>query len=802
MLKNWFKIYVYNSKKNKVYFLLTLLCLAIGITAVLLSTLYFKEEYSFDQWNENKETIYFVENKGEKMSMTGHPYALGIRLKEEYSFVEDYLLYDYYQAFDVEYKNKSFAFDKILKTNETFFDFFPYEMVYGGSKQVFNAPNQLVLEEQKAIELFGKGINPMGEALKIDNKIFTIVGVYRIGHKRSSFMPEAVANTYQFLTEEELTAWDRASAAYLVKTSKPAETAKAIDALYLKYYFEPWAARSNITLEALLEQLDGMLISNAYLHQLPEIHFQKNRPISGIFPEPIANVKMLYIIVGLSWLILLLSLFNYVNLSLSQALFRAKEVGIRKVLGGMNRDIVKQSLFETSITICIAFLVSVFLYYSILPFTNLFLQTNIVVRIQDFALLFVVVYGLLILFAGLIPAFYISKYRVLKVLKGDFHRSRSGNMIKNTFLIIQFASACWFISGTYIVYQQANFMMTKDLGFKGDQIISFPFAVEDDGEEKYQKYQTFKEEAMRIKGVEQIAVAGVEYGNRGGGSTITFFPYKDQNIMAMRIGAEADYFDMMGIQLKEGRLLDLKLATDSIENVMINESLLSVLGETSIEAVKLPNFQIVGLIRNFHTGGFENKVLPMMFSLFSGESSQFFSVKMKVDVQQVETLIPALEQLWTKFNKEAKLPFEYQFVDQQFAQTFDKIQQQKQVLLYLGNIVVFIALFGLFAVSSFNIGTKLREIAIRKVLGAEPSELMRKLSYQYLIYCLIGFGLSIFPSYYLLNKWLEDYAYRIEIGYEVYVVCFVLMGLLTLAIVVSRAYKATKVNVLEYIKYE
>lgn len=802
MLKNWFKIYVYNSKKNKVYFLLTLLCLAIGIAAVLLSTLYCKEEYSFDQWNANKETIHFVENKGEKMAMNGHPFALGAKLKEEYSFVEDYLLYGYYQDFAVEYKGKSFAFEKILTTNETFFDFFPYEIIYGAKQQIFKAPNELVLEEQKAIILFGKGINPVGEGVKIEDKIFTVVGVYRIGDKRSSFMPEAVVNSFQFLTEEQATSWDQISGSLLIKTSKPEETAKAIDALYLKYYFEPWAAKSNITLAELLERLDGMLISNAYLHPLSVLHFQKDGPIAGYIPEPIANVKLLYIILGLSWLILLLSLFNYVNLSLSQALFRAKEVGVRKVLGGMNRDIVKQSLFETSITICLAFIVSMILLFLILPFTNLFLQTNIAVRIQDFVLLFVVVYGLIILFAGLIPAFYISKYRVLEVLKGNFHRSRSGNLIKNTFLIIQFASACWFISATYIVYQQANYMTTKDLGFNGNQIISVPFLIEEDSEGKYQKYQTFKQEVLKIKGIEEVAVASLEYGDQRGGSSFNLFPYKNQNIMSMKINVEGNYFDMMEIQLKEGRFLDQNLATDSIQNVLINESLLATLGETKIEDVQLSDYQIVGLIRDFHTGGFESEVQPMMFSLFSEGDNNFYGVKMKVDVDQLETLIPALEQVWHTFNKGAKLPFEYQFVDQQFAQTFDKIQQQKQVLLCLGNIVVFIALFGLFAVSSFTIGTKLREIAIRRVLGANSNELIRKLSYQYLIYCVIGFGLSLFPSYYLLQQWLKDYAYRIEIGYGVYVVCFILIVVLTLIIVVSRAYKATKVNVLEYIKYE
>lgn len=804
MLNNWFKIYVYNSKKNKVYFLLTILCLAIGITAVLLSSLYLKEEKSFDQWNENKTSIYLVENSGGKVRLNRYPFALVTKLKEDYQVIEDYLMYSTYSEEIVVYKDKEERSKKVLNSSQGFFDFFPYPLVYGTKQSVFQHPNEVVLEQEKAAVLFGQGVNPVGEQLKINEELYTVVGVYAIGHRRSSFMPEIVRNTYQFLSAEEQTTWDQQGDNLLLKTAKKQETAAAIKALYLKYYYEPWAARSDVSLADFLKQVEGVFGTDFYLESLDQLHLQSEKSIASSIPETVINSKMLKIILGLSGLMLLLSLFNYVNLSLSQTLSRAKEVGVRKVLGGVKGSIIKQSLYETTITVCIAFVLSVFLFLWLLPFANSYLDINIVVQWSDMVLLFVGSYFLILLIAGLIPAFYIAQYRVLKVLKGDFNRSRSGSFIKNTFLVIQFAIACWFIVGTYMVYKQAHYMATKDLGFSGDQVISFPFLADVKDGSKAQKYEAFKQEALQVKGVEQVAVAGVEYGGTGGLGSVFMFRQEEEkeDLVAFMMKAEADYFEMMNIQLKEGRFLDRALASDSIQNVLINESLLRATGETRMEDVKLNGITVVGVLKDFHTGELEYPITPLMFSLPKATDHYFSSVTMEVDVTQMETLVPALEKLWNTFNPVAKEPFSYEFVDQKFAKTFEKIKAQKQILLGLSLIVIFIALFGLFAVSSFTIGTRLKEVAIRKVLGASTGELIQKLSYQYLIYCIIGFVVAVFPSYYLLNAWLSEYTYRIEISYDVYAVCLILIVVLTLLIVVSRAYQATRLNVLNYIKYE
>ncbi|WP_353103509.1 ABC transporter permease [Myroides odoratus] len=800
MLQNWLKIYLYNCKKHKAYFFLTILCLAMGITAVLLSTLYIKEESAFDQWNTAKNEIYYVEYKGEVSSSEHHPFILSKLLKEQYSFVQDYLIYSGYTPEKITYKAKSYQIDKVIQSNQSFFDFFPYPFIYGTKEKLFNHPQEVVFDKEQAALLFGANINPIGEQVSIDNQMYTVVGVYDLGGKRSSFMPEAVVNDFQFIAEEDLVDWNYSASSLLIKTANKEKASQAIEALYQEHFLKPMAKKEQTSLEELLMLSGGYYNKKAKLYALVDLHFDKENTIQ--IPEKPLNPQFIYVILGLSWVLLILSLFNYVNLSLSQALTRAKEVGIRKVLGGLKQNSIVQNLVETFITICLSFVVSSFLTLWILPFANTFLLTQIEIRASDFIWSFIGISVLILLIAGLIPALYISNYKVLNVLKGDFHRNRSGAWIKNAFLIVQFAIASCFIIGTYIVYEQVNYMIQKDLGFRGERVINFPFLEQEYGGDKQAKYDAFKAEALQIKGIEQIAVTDLDYGKIGLGGYAIFFNYEDLSLDLNVSNVEAGYFEMMEVKLKEGRFLKANFANDSIENAVINESALALIQKETAKEVVLANRTIVGVVQDFHITGLEETIRPMMFVLPSEQYNNYRSVSAKVNLEYLETLIPELEKLWNVFNSETGNNFEYQFVDKQFARSFETIQMQKKVLLFLSYIVVFIALFGLFAVSSFTIGTKLKEISIRKVLGAETKSLLQKLSYQYVIYCIIGFGLSILPSYYLLNLWLKDYAYRIEIGYEVYLVCFVLMVLLTLIIVVSRAYKATKVNVLKYIKYE
>ncbi|MGG5506033.1 MULTISPECIES: ABC transporter permease [unclassified Myroides] len=799
MLNNWFKIYRNNRKKNKVYFLLTLVCLAVGMTAVLLSALYVKEAYSFDQWNDRKEEIFFVESKGEVYSSGSQPFVLGSLLKERHPFVEDILWYNGYTDEEVTYQKKTYFFDKVIQSNESFFRFFPYSFVYGSPTSVFNNPNEIALEKEKAVLLFGEN-NPIGEQLTVDEEVYTVVGVYDLGKTRSSFMPEAVINDFQVVEADLLTSWSHSRAALLVMTKERDALTDAIDKLYTQEYLLPLAKKDQVGLDEFHEKTKGLYRQRTVVHALPDLHFDLSKAINS--PESSISKQFILVLVGLSSVLLILSIFNYVNLSLSQAPSRAKEVGVRKALGASKFDIVKQMVMETSWTLILVLLISVVLVLWMLPFVNSFLHSNITIQLHEIVGILLVVYVVVLLLSGIIPALYLANYRVLRILKGNYTRSRQGGVLKNAFLIVQFAIACGFSMAAYVIFEQVKFMTNKDLGFNGNQVIQVPFLSRNYEDDKYRVYQTFKQEALKIKGIEQIGITDLDFGSKEGIGYNIALNYEGKNLVIGVSNVEEGYLEMMEIGLVQGRYLNQAIANDSIQNALVNQKLFELLKKDGLEGWTLNNKQIVGVIQDFHFNGLDRAIRPMLFMLPSEEYTNFNTVSVKVDVGQLETLLPLLEELWITFNPESHSPFDYQFVNQQFARSFEQVQLQKKVMVGLSYLVLFIAFFGLFAVSSFSIGTRLKEVAIRKIVGADTTSLIRKLSYQYLIYCGIGFGLSVLPSYYVLNLWLNEYAYHIEIGYEVYVVCLALMVLLTLAIVVSRAYKATKVNVLEYIKYE
>ncbi|MDM1379537.1 ABC transporter permease [Myroides marinus] len=816
MLKNWLKIYWYNAMKHKMYFLLTVVGLAIGIASVVLASLYYLEESSYDQWNPNKDEVYIVETVAPNFSMTDQFRPMGRYLKDNYKELDDYMYYGYNGSLDFIYNEKKVdAVKEIYAVQDNYFEFFPFEFVYGNAEKALVNPNDVAIDIKISEALFGEGVNPIGKIIEaIDpeydekgNTKFVISGVYKIGDLRSSFAPNAVMNNLS-IKPSDSDDWGSFGLILCVKTKHPDKIKKAIEELRDKYVAIPNAEKDGLTLEQYKEEEPFKYYTgDIVLNKLADSRMLPNK---RLFPVGSANVQMINISIFLSITILLLSIFNYVNLSLTQVVSRGKEIGMRRVVGAGKKNFYQQNIFETAIVVIISLVLAICIIELILPYINAYLETNITFSfINDLAVL-IVIAALMILMCGSIPAFLVSRFETVKLLKGNIIGTKGGKWLSNGFLVLQFTIACFFIIGSIIVNEQVNYMLNKSLGFKGDQVINIEFL----SSSKYTgkraiKYASFKSELEKIAGVELVSTSNVSFvGNRGG----VFGTYHNngiENVMINNAMIDYNFFDVLEIKLKEGRMLSAKLSSDSLDNVLVNETFVRTMNlakplDTPIEVLGKKK-TIVGIIKDFNVEGLEEKILPFVYSYMpeTKHSYGMYSVVyIKVSPEYFSKTIVDIEKLWKKYNIEERDVFKYKFVDKQFAETFNKVQMEKRIFNILSIVVVFIALFGLFAVSSFTIGTKLKEVAIRKVLGANTFGLLKLLSIQYVVYCLIGFGIAVFPSYYFLNKWLTNYAYRIDIGWDVYVYSLLLIVVLTLSIVLSRAYRATKIDVLKYIKYE
>lgn len=810
MPKNWINIFIYHIKNNKLFTGLNVLGLSIGIAGLIFAILYWNDEQSYNAWNPGKEKV-FVSicevAKGEFWASNVAPFEP--YLKKDFNELESYCYYDnwYYEEI-IQYQNKK-EIIKITDAQKTFFEFFPFTFVKGTAKEALKDNTSIAISTETAQKLFGDE-EPIGKVVTYSDRKLVVRAVYTVPGK-SSMAPMAVTNLIDAKLADNATQWGNFSYGLMLKLKNPADKEKVVSKMEKLLYENRvvrWAKEQGLTPEEWLKK-NGGDSTKILLESLKDTRLHAT---TECFAEGKGNYQFLLIMVGLSILILILSIVNYVNLATANAIKRAKEVGVRKILGASKGNIVQQFLFETIITVLFSILLALVIVELSLPYYNEFLGKNLVIYGSQFYLQLVLILLMTIVFAGIFPAIYVSNFETLKVLKGNFGRSKSGVWLRNSMLVLQFAIATFFIIGSYIVYEQIQYISNKDLGFKGSQVIAISYRNNYDWKEKdykeklFNRYYTIKQEVSKIKGVEKVATGAFEFGSTNGSTSS--FVYHNNTIQGRNMGVDFGMLEMMQIQIKEGRTLSDKIASDSISSMLVNETALKMMGEKNPIGKEVDwnehKLKIIGVVKDFNLFGPQSEIPPMVFFHFKtvdwmlGNSNKIY---VKINGENPQETIAAIEKLWTK-KVDTEYPFAYDFVDKAYARTYQTYVKQKNLFSLLNTVVILIALFGLFALASYSIQRRMKEIAIRKTLGAETNVLLKELSKQYIIFCVIGFLIALFPVYYLLNKWLENFVFRINISVIPFVIGFIVLLLLTLVVVLSRAYQATRVDVLKYLKYE
>ncbi|QIH40197.1 FtsX-like permease family protein [Flavobacterium sp. Sr18] len=805
MLKNWINIFLYHLKQNKLFSFLNIFGLAIGISGLIFALLYWNEEQSYDAWNPEKDNVYQV-----LVQLTGMPVfsdcALFLKpILDKDTNVEKVVYSDsWYQKDKIIYKGKKEIVDKIINVEPDFFSLFPFEIIKGDVVSVLKDDSSVAISDVIAKRVFGNQ-NPIGKQITCLDQMFIVRALYHIPGN-SSIAPDVIMNKMpQFKSENTTGPFIFKLLLKIKDPSKIENTRKSLEKTYNQDFVRRIAKEEGFTLEEMAKKMGHF---NVVIEPLSKARLHS---ITDGYPEGRGNYQFLLIMVGLSVLILILSIVNYINLATANAVKRAKEVGVRKVVGASKSTIVFQFIFETALISLFSILLALVIVELTLPYYNDFLNKSLRIIGSQFYLQLILIFCITVLVAGILPAVYVANFETLKVLKGNFGRSKNGIWLRNGMLIFQFTVATFFIVGSYIVYQQIDYLTNKDLGFKGDQVIeinlNFPdsdYEVENVGQNIYNKYSTIKQELAKIKGVEQASTGLISFD--GSDDSLGGVLYNDELFKARTIAVDFGIFEMMKIEVVKGRSLDQKHASDTITSVVINETAQKLMnmkepiGKELI--IKERKLKIIGVVKDFNLLSPEVEVSGMYFyhlkTVDIAQNINKVFVKLKSD--NIENTITDIEKLWTKMDTE--YPFKYDFVDKQYARTYESYVKQKNLFSLLNIVVIGIALFGLFALASYSIQRRMKEIAIRKTLGAETNLLLKELSKQYVLYCVIGFLIALFPTYYLLNMWLENFAFRIDMTVFPFVFGFIILLLLTLVIVLSKAFQATKTDVLKYLKYE
>lgn len=804
MLNNWLKIAFINYKKNWLSTIINLFGLTIGLTGFMLILMHWNDEESFEKWNPKKDNIYYFQTYNKKDNVYGAaisiPYAENAL--KRISEVQDYALLN---GSDMSYKmttKSKTAFQRGgMSVSDNFFNLFPFKLVAGTYKDVLKNDNNIAISITTAKNLFGKTA-VVGETIKINTTNFIVTAVYELPEGNSQIKPDFVFKpTDQIKNDKEQ--WGNFNYAGFFLLKKGANP-RSFEKKFLDI----------IMMRAKVNAKDGGMTPQQYIDTygpndtlLTPLDKIKLHAESTWFGKP--DFKSILILFTLSVLIVILSAINFINLKTAQASQRAKEIGVRKAIGSTKSSLVFQFLMETFL-ICIAsYLLSLALTELLLPSFNKFFDKEIVMNNWRTYFYSLAMVALVMLISGLIPALYLSNFKAIETLKGNFARSKHGVWLRNGILTLQLIISSFFIIGGLIVNQQVKHMMSKDLGFSGKQIFQINFNEYNNGK-PWLKYERLKTEMAKIKGVESISYS--EAPPATGNFSSSNMDYMSQSIQAQHGSMDYDYPQFIGVKLLEGRWLNPKLSSDTINNALVNEAFVRKLGWTNEQAMKReirPGFDnkpyhIIGIIKDFNIRSLKSEIDPIIFFHYKETSWKRFNVyniQLKLKADDIEGTVKRIKTYWQN-NAEPGYPFNSYFIDKQFAKTFETHQKQQTLFNILNAMVLMVALLGLFALSSLMIEQKLKDVAIRKTLGASDQTLIFGLTKQFLWITLIAVLISIPISYYLMNEWLKDFAYRIDMPILPYVLSLVTLLLLTFLVVSIKAYQATKVNLIKYLKYE
>ncbi|WP_294207727.1 ABC transporter permease [uncultured Chryseobacterium sp.] len=804
MLNNWLKIALINYKKNWLSTLINLFGLTIGLTGFMLILMHWNDEESYEQWNPKKNTIYAFQqhNKKDNTYSPSISYPIADRAAKLIPEIKDYVLFSGAgMGFKMTTQNKTVYQKDGMAVSESFFNFFPFKLVSGSFKEALRNENSLAISTKAAKSLFGK-TNVAGERVTFDRKNYIITAVYELPEGNSVIKPQFVMLAYEQLKNDK-EGWGNFNYGCFFMLDKDADT-EAVQEKLLKDVFE-YRARMNAQGSGLTPQkyLELYGPQGSLLTPLGKMKLHGKAYWFGT-----GDLKTMMILFSLSVLIVILSAINFINLKTAQASQRAKEIGVRKAIGSTRLTLTLQFLLETFLICFASYILSLALTELILPGFNKFFDKEIVMNDWHIYFYSLVMILTVTLISGLIPALYLANFKAIETLKGNFARSRHGIWLRNGILTLQLIISSFFIIGGLIVNSQVKHMMNKDLGYNGRQVFLVSFS--ENSAQPWLKYERIKNEMKKIKGVDDVsfgeAVAGsYRYSNSN-------MNYQDKIIYAQHGSMDYNYLQFMGIKLLKGRWLNPKLASDTINNVLVNETFVKQFGWTDEQAFKnefRPGFddkpyKIVGIVKDFNIKSLKSAVEPMIFFHYRATSWKrynVYNIQLKLKPDDIDGTVNRIKTYWQN-NVEPGYPFDSYFVDKQFAKTFEKYQKQQTLFTILNAMVLMVALLGLFALSSLMIEQKLKDVAIRKTLGASDRSLVFGLTKQFLWITLTAVLISMPISYYLMNEWLKDFAYRIDMPAFPFVLSLILLLILTFAVVSIKAYQATKVNLVKYLKYE
>jgi putative ABC transport system permease protein len=806
MFKTFLKISFRNIAKHKGFALINISGLTLGLASCLLIGLFVWDEKQYDKGIPGADEIYRVYIKADRTegisNSAGTSPMFAPTLKQEFPEVKESARIMQIQSKSLfEQGNKKLYLEGGIYTEPGFLNIFPLNSSYGPITHALDDPSSVIISSVLANQCFGN-VNPIGKQLMIDKLPYQVKAVFVQDPKFHLSLNYILPLQSAGLPPERMQRWGWQQFYTYIKVQK------GTDASTLQKKFQDIVkARAYPVLKPM-----GFTYL-PYLQPLKKVHlyssdFKFDMAVRG----NIVYVNALSIIASF---ILLIACFNFINLTTAKSIQRAKEVGVKKAIGASRWQLILQFTGETILFALMSVIVALTVTLLLLPALNQFTGKNISLNLLSFPVISLIVVGLILVVgvsAGFYPAIVLSRFKAVKVLKGTTGDEGifKGQLFRKALVVTQFSLSSLLIISAIIVYQQVNYLHTKDLGFNKEEIMFFPMQ----GDDMTKNYSSFKNDLLQSSGVSSVSIG---YGFPGdltaGDQIIVPSNGESKNYSVTQLLVDHDYIKTLNLQLVAGRDFSKDIKTDQPEGFIINETAVKELGfgtpqkaigqklEWKVWVSKTPDSlkkgRVIGVVKDFNYKNLYEKVNSAVIQIYP---EAYWKVAVKLKTADAANTISYINNIWKKYSP--GYPMDYTFMDENFKRMYQSEDKFRALLIIFTGLAIFIGCLGLFGLAAYTAERRTKEIGIRKILGADVNSIVMLLSGEFLKLILIALVIAAPLAWYFMNGWLKDFAYRIEIGWAVFVLAGVLAIVIAMLTVSYQGIKAALVNPVKNLRVE
>ncbi len=790
MIKNYFKTALRNLWKNKAFSFINIMGLALGLTCSLLIMLWVNDEYKVDAFHKNGSQLYSVYERqshdGQWSAFHGTPGVMADEMKRVLPEIQYATNYAWNELCTFEANNK------IIKENgnhagQDFFKMFSYPLLEGNAINALKTPSDIAISRKMAEEFFGSPSEAIGKTIRYQNKTdFKITAVFDHVPQNSTAQFDYILNWQAFL---EVNSWakdwtNNGPPCYIMLRKGTDATAfeKKIVRFLDNYNKEQ---RSNDYIRLGIERYGDI-----YLHS----NFDKNGNLSG------GRIQYVQLFSIVAIFILLIGCINFMNLTTARSVKRSKEIGVRKVVGAVRSALIRQFIGEALLIVLLSVTVALLIVMLVLPTFNQLTGKQIVMPFNNTSF-WISIAGLLLVtgfISGSYPALYLSSFNPIRVLKGSLKFSRGALWFRKGLVVFQFMLSIILIIGTIVISKQVNYIQSVNLGYDRGNLIYIPLEGDLTG-----KYGLFKNEALNMPGIKDITRMSQNPTQIDNGTGGVDWDGKDPNsgVEFTQAAIGYDFIKTMHAPMTKGRDFSKEFATDSV-GYIVNETALKIIGYKDPIGRRLTFWQkkgtIVGVIKDFHFNSLHTAINPLVLRL--GENLEYGEALVRTQPGKTKEALATLEKVCKNLNP--KFPFTYKFSDEEYQKLYKSEQVVAQLSNYFAILAIFISCLGLLGLVMFTAEQRTKEFGIRKILGAGPVTLFNLLSKEFLLLVLIAMAIASPLAWIAMNKWLQDYVYRIDISWQMFVIAGLLAILIALITVSFQAIKAAIANPVKSLRTE